>query len=243
VDLTGKNVVITGGSAGIGLALATTFLAAGSRVLLCGRDPERLQAAREQLATAQVLQADLRTAPDRQLLVRESISRLGAVDILINNAGTQTLMDFTQESAERPVEDEIQINFVAPIRLIEGFLPHLLLRPTAAIVNVTSGLALVPKRSSPVYCATKAGLRSFTQALRYQLAGTSVRVVEALPPLVDTSMTAGRGTGKLSPDAVAHAIVEGLKRERLEIRIGKTRLLFAAHRLSPALAAKLVRDS
>ena len=242
MDLTGKNVVITGGSAGIGLALATTFLAAGARVLLCGRDPERLQAAREQLATAQVLQADLRAAADRELLVRESLSRLGAVDILVNNAGTQTLMDFTQEDAERPVESEVEINLVAPIRLIEGFLPHLLSRPAAAIVNVTSGLALVPKRSAPVYCATKAGLRSFTQALRYQLAGTPVRVVEALPPLVDTSMTAGRGTGKLSPDACAQAIVRGLARDQREIRIGKTRLLFAAHRLSPALAAKLMRD-
>lgn len=108
---------------------------------------------------------------------------------------------------------------------------------------MTSALALVPKRSAPVYCATKAALRSFTRSLRCQLAGTPVRVVEVLPPLVDTAMTAGRGRGKLAPDVVARAIVRSLEGGGDEVRIGKTKWLFAAHRLSPALAGRLMRDA
>jgi short-subunit dehydrogenase involved in D-alanine esterification of teichoic acids len=99
----------------------------------------------------------------------------------------------------------------------------------------------VPKQSAPVYCATKAALRSFGQALRYQLEGTSVEVFEIVPSLVDTAMTAGRGKGKLSPEALAEEALRGLAAGRHEIRIEKTRLLFALHRLLPSVAARLVR--
>jgi uncharacterized oxidoreductase len=128
--------------------------------------------------------------------------------------------------------------------LSAGLLPLLARQPSAAILNITSGLALAPKKSSPVYCATKAGLRSFTRALRYQCedALPHVHVVEALPPLVDTAMTHGRGRGKISPEACAAEIVAGLKAGRREIHVGKAKLLRAVIRLSPALGYRIMRD-
>lgn len=204
---------------------------------MCGRAPRALP---EGIAFAA---ADLRDAAARRALVAEVETRLGGLDVLVNNAATQTPMDVRAGLDLAAVEAEVALNLVAPMHLASLFLPLLRARPTAAIVNVTSALALVPKRSAPVYCATKAALRSFTQALRYQLAGTPVRVVEVLPPLVDTAMTAGRGRGKLPPDDVARALVRGLEGGCDEVRIGKTKWLFAAHRLSPALAGRLMRDA
>ena len=111
------------------------------------------------------------------------------------------------------------------------------------IVNVTSGLALAPKQSSPVYCATKAGLRSFTKALRYQAQARAphVKVVEALPPLVDTDMTRGRGRGKISAEACAAEIVAGMEAGRETIYIGKAKILRAIQGLSPSVAERLMR--
>jgi uncharacterized oxidoreductase len=130
------------------------------------------------------------------------------------------------------------------VALSAGLLPLLARQPSAALVNVTSGLALAPKRSAPVYCATKAAVRSFTRALRYQCedGGLAVRVIEAIPPLVDTPMTAGRGRGKLSPERCAAEILAGVRRGAAEIPIGRTRLLRGLQRLSPALAYRIMRD-
>lgn len=111
------------------------------------------------------------------------------------------------------------------------------------IVNVTSGLALAPKQSAPVYCAAKAGLRSFTKALRYQSEARAprLRVVEALPPLVDTEMTRGRGRGKISAEACAAEIVSGMEVGRNSIYVGRAKLLRTIQGLSPSLADRIMR--
>jgi uncharacterized oxidoreductase len=136
------------------------------------------------------------------------------------------------------------VNFSSPIQLTVALVPLLLEQPEAMIVNITSGLALAPKQSSPVYCAAKAGLRSFTKALRYQAKARAqhVRIVEALPPLVDTDMTRGRGRGKISPDACAAEIIAGMEAGREAIYVGKAKLLRAIHGLSPSAADRLMRD-
>ena len=144
---------------------------------------------------------------------------------------------------EPALAQEVAVNFSSPIRLVVALLPHLLEKPAAMVVNVTSGLALAPKQSSPVYCATKAGLRSFTKALRYQAQARAphVRIVEALPPLVDTDMTRGRGRGKMRPEACAAEIVVGMEAGRNTIYVGKAKLLRAIQGLSPFLADRLMR--
>jgi uncharacterized oxidoreductase len=108
------------------------------------------------------------------------------------------------------------------------------------VVNVTSGLAIAPRAGGPIYCASKAALRSYTQAVRAQLAGTRVRMIEALPPVVETALTAGRGGNKMSAAACAAAIVRGIERDASQIDIGMVRLLTALHSLSPALARRIM---
>jgi uncharacterized oxidoreductase len=105
-------------------------------------------------------------------------------------------------------------------------------------------LALAPKQSSPVYCAAKAGLRSFTKALRYQAQARAphLRVVEAMPPLVDTDMTKGRGRGKISAEACAAEIVRGMEAGQETIYVGKAKLLRAIQGVSPSLADRLMRN-
>ncbi len=102
---------------------------------------------------------------------------------------------------------------------------------------------MAPKASAPVYCATKAGLRSFTKALRYQCqrAAPHVTVVEALPPMVDTAMTHGRGRGKISPERAAEEIVRGLDTGRTEIYVGKSKLLRVINRVAPSAAEAVMR--
>lgn len=108
------------------------------------------------------------------------------------------------------------------------------------IVNVTSGLAIAPRAGGPIYCATKAGLRSYTMALRAQLSGTNVHVLEALPPVVETKMTAGRGNKKMSAADCAAAFVRAIESNATQANVGLVKILSAVYSLSPALARKIM---
>jgi len=167
--------------------------------------------------------------------------------MLVNNAATQTPVDALQPVEWRTLEDELHLNLHAPIHLAHLLLPSLVVRrpeaPEAAIVNITSGLALAPKAASAPYCASKAALRSYSKALRWQLRETPVRVVEVLPPLVRTPMTAGRNEGAMAPAACAEQIVGGIRKGRDEIYVGKSQLLRVAMRVSPAIGERIMRDS
>ncbi len=211
MKLAGHKVLITGGSAGIGLALARDFLAAGCRVAICGRDPERLAAAERALPGVVALQADVAEDDDIARLAAGAEERLDGLSILVNNAGIQFQTTFPEDPAVQvvaQVEREIAVNFTGLVKLTVACLPALSRAEEAAIVNVSSGLALVPKASAPIYCATKAALHSFSKALRYQLEDhrPAIRLFEVLPPMVDTQMTSGRGEKpgqKITTDQVA----------------------------------------
>jgi uncharacterized oxidoreductase len=156
------------------------------------------------------------------------------------------LTDFTQEDALTllpGLRDEMAVNFSATVALSVGLLPLLTRQESAAIINVTSGLALAPKTSAPVYCVTKAAVRSFTRALRYQCENSHshILVLEALPPMVDTEMTAGRGRGKISAERCAAEILAGVKAGQHEIYVGKSALLRTIMRTSPALGYAIMR--
>lgn len=244
MDLRGKRFLVTGATGGIGGALAATLRDRGARVVVHGRSPARLAALADAgFETIEgALDSDGATA---RLAARVLVG--GPLDGLVNNAAIQTLADFRADGdidgQLAAIDQELAVNLRAPIHLTRRLLPTLLARPDAAIVNISSGLALVPKQSAPVYCATKAALHSFSTSLRWQLAGSSVRVFEALPPIVDTAMTAGRGRGKLSPARCAEAIVRGVERNRATIYVGKSAVLALLVRLSPGLAARILRSS
>ena len=243
--LEGKRVLVTGGTAGIGFELARRLLERGAHVMVCGRDPERVDVALESLPGALGEVADLVHDAARQRLIYAVEAELGGLDVLVNNAGVQRVVDYAgatpTETSCREIAHELDVNLTAPLVLSMLAMPMLRSSDAAAIVNVTSVLATAPKSVAPVYCASKAGLASFTLSLRHQLEGTPVRVMEVIPPVVDTAMTAGRGGDeKVSPQAMADAIVEGFERDAQTVRVGKARAFRWLHAFAPGLARQMM---
>ena len=242
MDLTGKYILITGGNSGIGLQLARQLHAKRNHVIVVSRTRTRwheLQALQPELS---LLQCDL--ADQGQVLetVQHIKKQWPTLDVLINCAAIQnTPMLIEPDFRVEDIAPEVTINFIAPVWLCSLLLPDFMSRAEAAIVNLLSGLAFYPKTSSAIYCATKAALHSFSQSLRYQLAGSTVSVMEVILPLVDTPMTRGRGKGKLSPSFAAQQIIAGIERNTSEIYVGKARLLPAMLRISPGLVKHILQ--
>jgi len=246
LPISGNTVLITGGSSGIGLAFAKQFLQTGNRVIITGRNTEKLanvQADYPEIITEVTDMEDLEA-------LQKLANRYPDVNILINNAGVQYNYEFVDPTVPiELIETELKTNLIAPLQLIKLMLPQLLMKPKAAIVNVSSGLGLVPKQTAPVYCGSKAGLHIATKALRWQLEATSVKVFEVIAPLVDTPMTAGRGKGKITPDALVDEFWDTFGRvwytpnlqHHYEIPIGKVKLLLVLQRWLPQLAEKILR--
>ncbi len=236
MDVRGKTALVTGGTDGIGLEIARQLKANGATVVVCGRRQDYLDAAKAEGLDA--IQADLSTAEGCAALVAAYGDR--ALDLLVNNAGMHGNFGPGEPLDLAYTDKAIFLNLNAPMHLMGLFLDRLTIRPEAAIVNVTSGLAIAPRGGGPVYCATKAGLRSFTQAMRYNLRDTNVHVIEALPPIVATALTAERGKGKMSAKECARQIVVAIERNHAEANVGQTKLLRAIYSISPALARSIM---
>lgn len=237
MQVSGKTALVTGGTDGIGLEIARLLQAKGAAVAVCGRRDDFLEKARAE--GLEPIKADLSSASGCAALVAAWGNR--PMDILVNNAGMSGNFGPAEPIDLALTDKAIFLNLNAPMHLIGQLLPAMLERPEAAIVNVTSGLAIAPRAGGPVYCATKAGLRSFTQSLRHNLRGTNVHVVEALPPVVDTAMTRGRvGGSKMSPDECAAQIVDAIESNKAEANVGIVKLLQLVHSISPALARRIM---
>lgn len=234
--IAGRTALVTGGTDGIGLEIARQLKVKGATVIVAGRDPGRLAAAKTE--GLEVVQADLATRAGCAHLVEELSG--APLDILVNNAGMGGPSDLLTGFDLDQTDQAIFLNLNAPMHLIAAFLPGLRERPEAAIVNVTSGLAIAPRAGGPVYCATKAGLRSFTQALRHQLRNTRITVMEALPPVVDTRMTAENPHKKMAPVDCAAQIVRGIETNKAEVFVGATKMLRVVSELSPAAARRIM---
>jgi len=237
MKFTGKTALVTGGTDGIGREIARQLRAKGASMIVHGRNPERIAAA--EADGFETIATDLSTPAGVEALVAAIQGR--TLDILVNNAGMGAAYDVNAAIDLDAVDRCLFLNLHAPIHLATRLLPQLRARPDAMIVNVTSGLAIAPRAGSPVYCATKAGLRSFTLTLRRQLAGTTVHVLEALPPLVDTAMTAANQRHAKMPAAeCARQIVAAMEAGRDEANVGAVRWLRLLYSLSPALARRLM---
>ncbi len=232
----GKTALVTGGTDGIGHEVAQELRKKGATLIVSGRDPGRLAVARAEGFEA--IAADL-AGPEGVAILIAAIGER-PLDILVNNAGADASYDVDAPIDLAEVERSLFLNLHAPIHLTTRLLPVLRSRPEAMVVNVTSGLAIAPNARSPIYCATKAGLRSFTMALRAQLAGSNVHVLEVLPPVVETRMTAANRHRKMPAAECARRIVAAMEADRDEANIGATRALRTLYSVSPALARRLM---
>ena len=199
MKLSNRTVLVTGGTGGIGLGIAEAFYRSKSRVIVCGRDSGKLSAVKKKLPEITALPCDIGDAGQRENLAGEVLSRFPDLDILVNNAGIQRYIDLKKGYDEiKSGEDEITINFVATVELTALFIGHLMQRPSAAVINVGSGLAFMPMLNTPLYSAAKAAVHTYSLVLRRQLGDTQVKVIEIVPPMVDTGLNkAGRDNANL----------------------------------------------
>ena len=216
-------------------------MSAGSKVIICGRTLARLEDAREQVPSLAIAQCDVTDREQIQALRKRCDSEFGGIDVLVNNAGVFGMFDIADSAVSLETQlAEVDIDFNGPLRMVHYFLPGLLNKPESAIVNVSSGLASVPYVAAPVYCATKAGIHSWTRSLRKQLEQTNVKVFELMPPLVETEMVEAVDLSKISPEKLAEAFIKGFKRDRLQITPGQSSQLSKMSRFTPGLIFRLV---
>lgn len=229
----GNTIFITGGATGIGLALADELLRRGNEVVVCSRTEENLRRAKELHPRINVARCDLSREEERARMHDWIVSSFPDINVLVNNAGIQRMVDLRKGAEDLLAiqradgTDEIDINFKAYVYMSAHFVPDLLRRQEAAIVNVGSGLGFIPIAFMPVYCATKAAVHSFSVSLRHQLRGSPIRVFEVIPPTVDTDLDKGARARRgqvdrgIPPQDVAKATVAGMERDEPEIAMGR----------------------
>jgi len=242
MNITNNTILITGGSAGIGFEIAKSFSTAGNKVIITGRDKDRLNDSLALLTNATGIVSDISKQDDTASLVAGLIADFPALNMVVNNAGRAILYDIANsDNAFEKAADEMLTNYLSVIRLNEALLPLLKSQASAAIVNVSSVVAFVPG-SLPTYSASKAALHSYTQSLRTALSvSSSVKVFELMPPLVDTALSSViNGKNGISPAVVAQSLIEAVERDDYEIRVGNTQYIYDLYRQSPAEAVKLM---
>lgn len=237
MDISGKIILLTGGTSGIGRELAKQLQAKGAVVTVTGRNLTALDDMRA--AGFGVIEADLTTREGVAALVREWGGQ--PLDILINNAGMGRTHDFREGPVSlSDIDDSIFTNLNAPIHLIALLMDRLRESSGAMIVNVTSGLAITPSVAGATYSATKAGLRSYSISLRRQMKAFGIAVLEVLPPLVETPMTDEYSGKKMSAADCASDIVTAMEAGKKEANIGLVGLLRVIHSISPKLAQTIL---
>jgi uncharacterized oxidoreductase len=237
-------VVVTGGTSGIGRELVLRLAALGAKVIACARNEAALRELQTRCPEIEAIRCDVTERNDVLTLEAAIQDRYGRVDVLINNAGIMEQVDLLDRSvSDERISQEIAVNLTAPILLTRSLLPLLRSGRNALIVMVTSGYALLPATRAPTYSATKAGLHSFTMALRRQLRGTGIRVVEVLPPLVDTPATRSVRQRKMSPGTLVDRVLRDIARGRDEILPGMVGLLPLLMRLAPSYTARRVAET
>ncbi len=226
--------VITGGSAGIGRAFVAALHAKGWQVVTCGRDADKLKQLALAFPGVATYPCNVGDKASVEAFVASVTSAFTDVTLLINNAGGMRELDFTQANLlHQDLTQEIRSNLDGVINMTAGFLPALRASAPSRIIMVSSGYGLVPSTRAPVYSASKAGLRSFTKALRRQMEGQGLTITDVAPPAVDTPAAAGYLGKKISPEQVVESTLAAAWRGQKEVYPGETRWLPLMMRLAP----------
>lgn len=245
-----NTILITGGTSGIGFELAAQLLRHGNTVIITGRDQSKLDLAKKKLPNVYAFQCDVSDPKAISNLYEKVTSQFPGLNFLINNAGIMYKMNFHDKEADfEDISREIEVNLSGSIYMAKQFLPHLKTKKSAAIMNVSSALAYVPFPLSPVYCATKAGIHSFTQSLRIQLKNTNIKVFELAPPVVQTPLIEAfdshdiEGVKAMDVGEMVRGAIKGLERDRLEILPGQSRAMKFMSRVAPQFILKQLSKS
>ncbi|HVW44451.1 MAG TPA: SDR family NAD(P)-dependent oxidoreductase [Amycolatopsis sp.] len=224
MDVRGAVAVVTGASSGIGAATALRLHEAGARLVLHGRDAGRLAELAGRTGGVPVV-ADFADPAAVRAVADEITTRVGEIDILVNNAGIGWAGPFTEMTGE-DVRRVVDVNLTAQIELTRALLPALRGRPRASVVFVTSIAGRTAVAGEAVYSAVKAGVDAFAESLRFELAGTGVRIGVVVPGVVDTEFFARRGLPyqrrsprPISAHLVAEAIYHVIDRDRAEVYV------------------------
>ena len=191
MQMSGNTILITGGGTGIGRALAESFHAVGNQVIIAGRRQQLLDetiAANPGMKSAVL---DIENADAIRNFAAQLVKDNPSLNAVIHNAGIMRPEDL-KSGGTADAEAVVTTNLLGPMRLTAALLPQLLAQPRATVMTVSSGLAFVPMAMTSSYCATKAAIHSYTQSLSYQLRGTSVQVLELIPPYVQTHLMGAR---------------------------------------------------
>lgn len=244
MKLADKTIVITGGTSGIGYEIVR-ILAPNNKVIVIARSGVRLEKLEKEFEGIEIYPADLSKPQEYEALADKIVKAHNQIDLLINNAAIQNTPTYIDDDfSYDTIIPEIHLNFTAVCALIYLLLPAMLDDGRECIItNINSGLALAPKTGSAIYCGTKGGMDVFSQSLGYQLEQTNIRVLQAFLPLVDTPMTHGRGSGKITPQRAAQDIVSGIEQGKRINNIGKVKLLRVLLALTPRLARSLMKRS
>lgn len=237
----GKTILITGGSSGIGLEMARQLSLQKARVIICGRSRQKLDDTIKRIPGIITVQCDLTKKDERNMLFDRISNDFPNLSVLVNNAGIVKRFFISETpSLEESIREELETNYIAPVVLSQLFFP-LLNKNKGMIVNVSSGLAYCPIFAEPNYCATKAALHSFTQSMRIEFSGKGVKVSEIFYPAVDTPFQQGHAPKfAISPEEAASMAIKGLISGKNEIRIGKAKVIYFMSRFFPATILRLM---
>ena len=222
-----NTIFISGGSAGIGLAIAKKLSETGNKIIINGRNQERLQNALKELPNASAIQGDLSVKEDRVRIATELKTNFPQLNIVVNNAGAAALNDLSDSNnnAAEKAYQEINTNYISVIDFTALVLPQLLAQDDAAIVNVSSIAVYRGNKYLPTYSASKAALHSYTQGLRDTFAeNEKLNVYEVYPPLVNTEFSAEIGGANGIPASeVADELFVALEKNQFEVPVGETK--------------------
>ena len=192
MKISGNTILITGGGSGIGRGLAEALQSLDNRVIIAGRRKSVLQEVAEAHSGIEFVVFDQAAPNAGSELAASMRTRFPSLNVLRNNAGIQRVEDL-RSGGIAEAEATINTNLLGPMRLTAALMQQLLAQPHAAILNVSSALAMLPAARMPSYCASKAAMHSYTQSLRYQLKESSIEVIEIIPPWVQTKLQGDRG--------------------------------------------------
>jgi len=236
MNLTGSTILITGGSAGIGLAFALKFVELGNEVIVTGRRQAVLDDVKAKHPKLHIIQSDVANPAQIAALAARVKADFPKLNVLMNNAGIMLTKNLKAPAADLGgLMAEMNINVGGVIGMTSAFI-DILTANKGTVINVSSGLAFVPLPAVPIYSASKAAIHSYTQSLRFQLEETGVEVIELMPPAVRTDLTAELaegGASLITTDELVKQSFASLKAGALEIRPGQTKQLALMRRLAP----------